>query len=179
MNDSRRRIDIISEPGFLSDIEEIDVAELRRRRTMCAAVETELSYYRRLLHGRVDLLRFERRRRSGEETRSVIDALPEILGDAPRTVAPHVTLATAVTDPPHIPGPGRRSIDFVLGDDFLARLSDLNDEELEDIEAKLEAEEAAVSQQRGTAQGALDAISDEIGRRYRLGLTSVDELLRD
>jgi hypothetical protein len=142
-------------------------------------VETELSYYRRLLHGRVDLLRFERRRRTGDDTRSVIDALPEILGDAPRPGTPHVTVATAATDPPDVPGPGRRSIDYLLGDDFLARLSDLSNDEIAEIEAKLEAEEAAISRQRSVAQQRLDALGDEIGRRYRLGLTSVDELLRD
>jgi len=48
---------------------------------MCDDLEGELSYYRRLLHGRLDLLNFELRRRSGEETRSLIEALPEILAD--------------------------------------------------------------------------------------------------
>ena len=50
---------------------------------MCGELDVELSFYRRMLHGRMDLLSFELRRRSGEETRSLMEALPEILaGDS-------------------------------------------------------------------------------------------------
>ena len=78
--ENRRRIDIINDNAFLADIGEVDLDMLRQRRALADAVETELSFYRRLLHGRMDLLAFEMRRRNGEETRSLIEALPEILG---------------------------------------------------------------------------------------------------
>ena len=66
--EQRRRIDILLDPEFLADLETSSVPELRDRRRMADEVETELSFYRRLLHGRMDLLAFELNRRSGEET---------------------------------------------------------------------------------------------------------------
>ncbi|MEX0789347.1 MAG: hypothetical protein WD178_01075, partial [Actinomycetota bacterium] len=83
----RRRIDQIQEPEFLTGLSSLPLKELRSRRDLADTVEIELSYYRRLLHGRMDLLAFEQRRRRGEETRSLIDALPEILTGRDRTGA--------------------------------------------------------------------------------------------
>ena len=60
----RRRIDQIQDPAFLADLESVDLDELRQRRRMCGDLDTELSFYRRLLHGRMDLLAFERRQLS-------------------------------------------------------------------------------------------------------------------
>lgn len=177
MEPQRRRIDIISEPGFLTGIADIDIEEVRRRRAMCRDVEQELSYYRRLLHGRLDLLAYERRRRAGIETTPLIEALPSILGDTRPGSTRSANVAAAAIASPEFEGPGRRSIDYVLGDDFLARLSDLGDDELDQIEDAIAAAEQSVSRQRSTAQHAHDALSAEIGRRYRQGLTSVDELL--
>ena len=81
----RRRIDQILDPGYLEDIENIPLDALRAKRLMCDEVDTELSYYRRLLHGRMDLLAFELRRRRGEETRTLLEALPEIIAGAERS----------------------------------------------------------------------------------------------
>ena len=49
----RRRIDQIREPEFVADLANLPLKELRSRRDLAEAVETELSYYRRLLHGRM------------------------------------------------------------------------------------------------------------------------------
>ncbi|MGZ5384968.1 MAG: RsiG family protein, partial [Acidimicrobiia bacterium] len=51
--ENRRRIDILLDSDFLTDLEAAPVAELRDRRRMADEVETELSFYRRLLHGRM------------------------------------------------------------------------------------------------------------------------------
>ena len=75
-------------PEFSSDLDEVTLDELRRRRHLCDELDSELSYYRRMLHGRMDLLAFEIRRRSGEETRSLIEALDEILADEVRAKGP-------------------------------------------------------------------------------------------
>src|SRR5690554_5280535 len=119
MSDShtRRRIDQVLDPAFLADLDDLDLEELSRRRRLADDVENELSYYRRLLHGRMDLIRFEQRRRRGEESRSLIEALPQILSDRERPESPrgrHV-----VTDLPPLPDVGRREVDQVLGDDVL------------------------------------------------------------
>lgn len=175
----RRRIDIVNDPAFTADIQDISLEALRERRHMCDDLDTELSYYRRLLHGRMDLLSFEIRRRRGEETRELIDALPEILADNDASShEPRQLVARSLpVEPPDLPAFGRREIDHVLGDDFLARLPTLDDAELEDIQASLTEVEAEISTQRRSVYDAHEKIHEELTRRYRDGLASVDELL--
>lgn len=171
----RRRFDIVSDPAFLADLETLVTDEIRSRRSMCQGLDRELSYYRRMLHGRLDLLAFERRRRRGEEDRTLIEALPEILGDA-GVPGGHASAATGEIAPPEIPVPGRRGIDYVLGDDFLARIGEMDDATLDEAEAALIDAEREVSNQRRTVHQVTDTLGAEIARRYRAGLTSVDEL---
>lgn len=170
----RRRIDVLLEPGFLDDLGAAGLEELRRRRQMADEVETELSFYRRMLHGRMDLLAFELRRRSGEETRSLIEALPEILGAGERSGAQHPRVTQVVA--PNLPEERRRHIDKVLGDDFLSRLGEYEAEELVEIQRVLADAEQGISTNRKSVQGVFDAIQAEILRRYKEGQVGSDEL---
>jgi len=126
----------------------------------------------------MDLLAFELRRRSGEETRSLIDALPDILSDDSNEGASHFTLPkTLPIDPPDVPREGRRPIDKVLGDDFLTHLPDIDDDDLNDIQLMLTEAEHKVSEQRRAVYNVLETLNSEIARRYRDGLASVPGLL--
>ena len=175
---NRRRIDIIRDDAFTNALAAIDMDELRSRRRICDDLDTELSYYRRLLHGRMDLLAFEMRRRSGEETRSLIEALPEILADSDSSGSLGELPAKALPiEAPDIPLEGRREIDRVLEDDFLAHLPTLDDEEIERIQAMLAETETEISTQRRMVYDAYERIQGELSRRYRDGLADVDELL--
>jgi hypothetical protein len=180
LNQHRRRIDQVLDPAFVSAVEEIPLDELRRRRGICEDLDAELSYYRRLLHGRMDLLSFEIRRRSGEETRSLIEALPDILAEGSGETAPYYLVPkTLPVDPPEIPSDGRRSIDLVLADDFLTHLPDIDDAELQSIQAMLTEAEERVSTQRRAVYEILEKLTGEVARRYRDGLASITELLND
>ena len=126
----------------------------------------------------MDLLAFELRRRSGEETRTLIEALPDILADSDEVGSSHfVVPKTLPIDPPDIPMEGRRSIDRVLGDDFLTHLPDIEDGELEEIQLMLTGAERKVSEQRRAVYDVLETLTGEIARRYRDGIVSVTELL--
>ncbi len=153
--------------------------DLRERRRVCDTVDTELSYYRRLLHGRMDLLAFEMRRRSGEETRSLIEALPEILADTGGggDDAGELPAKPLAIEAPDMPETGRRDIDRVLEDDFLAHLPTLDDEEVEHIQSMLAETESEISAKRRMVYDAYERIQSELSRRYRQGLADVDELL--
>lgn len=179
---NRRRIDIIRDPDFLDELGTITTADLRARRDMCDEVASELSYYRRMLHGRLDLLRFEQRRRSGEETRSLIDALPEILADPTRleeeATGPRPGMSKTLSiDMPEIPATGRRSVDRALGDDFLTHLPTIDDEELSDIQQDLSEVESEVSDQRKDLYTVYEKIQGELARRYRDGSADVGDVL--
>ena len=179
LDQHRRRIDAVSDPSFVADVDQLTMAELRERRQMCDELDAELSYYRRLLHGRLDLLAFEKRRRSGEETRSIIEALSEILADDddPPARSTAIPKALPIELPEHL-GEGRRTIDRVLGDDFLTHLPTIESDELDEIETALAAVEHEVSSQRRAVYDALEVFLEEMTRRYRDGLASVDELLQ-
>ncbi|MBT8212444.1 MAG: hypothetical protein KJN71_04770 [Acidimicrobiia bacterium] len=176
MTERRRRIDIVSAPDFVAGLPDISLDDLRERRALCDELDTELSYYRRLLHGRMDLLGFELRRRSGEESRSLIDALPEILAGSESHVSSSSGRAIPV-EVPDIPSTGKRNVDRVLVDDFLAHLPTLDDEELETIQADLTEAEREVSKQRRTVYEAYEKIQSELTDRYRQGIDNIDELL--
>lgn len=164
----RRRLDQVLDPEFTEDVESLDLDELRRRRDMADEVENELSYYRRLLHGRMDLVAFELRRRRGDEERSLLDALPEILAGRDRSgggPARHLS-----TELPPLPIKGRRLVDRVLGSDLMIRLGELNGEELEEAATELAEVEAELSGARSRVQAVLDALQAEVVARYKHGL---------
>ncbi|MGW2707493.1 RsiG family protein [Streptomyces sp. NPDC001356] len=84
------------------DLARLSLPELRTVRRDAQRDEADLSYVRRLLQGRIDILRAELGRRGRASVPapadgSVVDRLPEILQDAParqRSSARHVTLGT-------------------------------------------------------------------------------------
>lgn len=147
--------------------------ELRAVRRDATRDEADLSYLRRLLQGRIDILRAELARRAAPET-PVVDRLSEILADTPslhRSSARHVTLSTP------------RNEEFrLLAAEALAEveLSDLaarTDEELRAAMGRLVRHEQQVSQRRHLLQRTADDCSAEIARRYREGEAQVDDLL--
>ena len=159
-----RRIDRVLDGAFLADVEDCPLDELRERRALAHNVEQELSYYRRLLHGRMDLIRFELRRRSGEETRSLIEALPEILSDGEFT--PSGKGRPFETDLPSIPEVGRRDVDAILGDDVLIRIREIEDAELAAALAAVEEVERDISERRHAVQQVEDALTSTFGKRF-------------
>lgn len=177
MTEARRRIDEVQTPEFLANLERLGLDDVRRRRTMCNDLDVELSFYRRMLHGRMDLLAFEMRRRSGEEERTLLEALPEILSEGAYSTGRGVSERPVPVEVPDLPTPGRRLIDRALGDGFLARLPTMSGDDLRDTARFLEEVEVEVSRQRRTVHDALDELQEELTRRYREGLADPGELL--
>lgn len=179
MEPRRRRIDQVTDPAYVQDLDSLSMDELRDRRRVLDDLDTEFSFYRRMLHGRMDLLSFEMKRRSGEETRTLIEALPQILADGidgpSRNTIPRDLSLTL----PELAGSGNRSIDRVLGDDFLARLPSLEDGDLEEIQTALTETEREISAQRRSVYDVYDRINEEITRRYRDGLVDTTGLFEE
>lgn len=169
----RRRIDQVLAPGFADEVDQLEIDELRRRRDQAEEVERELSYQRRLLHGRMDLLAFELRRRQGKETRSIIEALPEIIaaglhgGDTANFR--HLSLELSLPETT-----GRRDIDQILEDDALARVTSMSEQELADVQAALAQAEEGVSETRRKLHTVIDGLQAEIIERYKQGLANSD-----
>lgn len=166
VNEKRRRIDIVLEPEYLEGLSALDINELRRRRDTAEDVEAQISYYRRLLHGRMDLLDFEQRRRSGEEERSILEALPEILAKG-MVLGSEPALKHIETMPPLPSVTGRRLIDKIMDDGILANLGELTDDEITEAIKRLREVETLLSGQRRQLHHVIDALQDEIVTRYR------------
>jgi hypothetical protein len=164
----RRRIDQVREPEFAVDLPSLSLDELRARRDLAEEVETELSYYRRLLHGRMDVLAFEQRRRRGEEDRSLIDALPEILTGPERSAGSRARHLS--TDLPELPVKGRRHLDRILGNDLMIRLPELSEQDLVEASSELAELEGEISAVRQEVQAALDRLQAEVIARYKSDL---------
>jgi hypothetical protein len=175
----RRRIDRVLDPGFLAAIGDRSLDELRAMRDDAAQEETDLSYLRRLLHARMDIVRFEEHRRAdGTDAGdgSVMDALPRILAD--NALGPAAGRGRHQTVEPSRAESHRRHVEALLADTGLSDVASLTDAELTECTEAYAAEEASVSDHRIRVQQVMDACNDEIGRRYREGSASVDELLR-
>ncbi|MEZ7002843.1 aerial mycelium formation protein [Streptomyces sp. AD55] len=166
-------------PGGGPDLAGLSLPELRTLRRDAQREEADLSYVRRLLHGRIDILRAERARRGtasppAAAEASVVERLSEILADAParhRASARHVTLGTPRSEE------GRRLAAEMLGDVELSDLSALSDPELTAAMGRLARHEQRVSRRRRRLQRTADDCSAEIARRYREGEAQVDDLL--
>ncbi|MCY0934778.1 AmfC protein [Streptomyces sp. H34-S4] len=151
----------------------LGLPELRALRRDSQRDEADLSYVRRLLQGRIDILRAELARRTDPEA-PVVDRLSEILADAPSSrsaSARHVTLGT-----PH--GEEYRLLAAeMLSDVELSDLGARTDEELHEGMGRLVRYEQQVSRRRQQLQRTADDSSTEITRRYREGEAQVDDLL--
>lgn len=164
----RRRLDQIKDPEFVADLSAIPLDELRGRRDLAEEVENELSYYRRIIQGRLDLVAFEQRRRRGEEDRSLIDALTEILAGRDRVgngIGRHLS-----TQLPDIPLIGRRHLDKILGNDLMVRLGEMSEEDLGEASVELAELEEEISAVRQEAQGIVDILHSEVINRYKQDL---------
>lgn len=170
----RRRIDQALSEDFAEGIEELTLDEVRRRRDMAEEVEREFSYYRRLLHGRMDLLAFELRRRRGEETRSLIEALPEIIASGLGS-ASSMGESRHLSVELHLPEVmGRRDLDHILEDDGLTRIASMEEDEIVDFQLGLAEAEKIVSEQRRKLHVVIDRLQAEIIDRYKRGLAGSD-----
>lgn len=155
--------------------------ELRAVRRDARRNEADLSYVRRLLQGRIDILRAELARRGGMALLvgeaagpSVVERLPEILTDAParhRSSARHVTVGI-----PH-GEEYRRLAAEMLAEVELSDLGARTDHELGAAMGRLVRYEQQVSRRRRQLQRTADDCGAEIARRYREGEAQVDDLL--
>nr|WP_242439026.1 ABC transporter substrate-binding protein [Streptomyces sp. CB00455] len=159
--------------GTAAQSSTLGLPELRTLRREAQRDEADLSYVRRLLQGRIDILRAELARRTDPEAR-VVDRLSEILADAPSSrsaSARHVTLGTPQSEE------YRLLAAEMLADVELSDLGARTDGELHEGLGRLVRYEQQVSRRRRQLQRTADDCSAEITRRYREGEAQVDDLL--
>lgn len=173
----RRRIDRVLADDYARNLETLELAALRERRDEAAQEETDLSYLRRLLHARIDIVRAEQQRRSagGGGEFSIIDQLATILAE--NAVGPANGSGRHQPLEPSRAGEYRRRAESLVGNADFSDVTSLADEQLTETLGMLREQESAVSGRRREVQVVVDAFNAEIAGRYAQGSASVDELL--
>ena len=174
------RIDDLLGPGYLDGLTSIPIDELRSRRAECQTVEGSLSYLRRLVQGRLDIVLAElhRRQEGGESSdlSSIIDHLPEILSEKVRASG-NARPPTSV-DPAEVDADLMARLDGIADAQRLSSLPDLDDADVNRLSDQLADLERQLSSQRRALHERIDALQEELVRRYKTGEASVDSLLK-
>lgn len=168
----------VTDPGYLEGLEGWTLQEVRSRRDTATEIETGLSYLRRIVQGRLDIVVAEQGHREHGERADVselVDELPSILSD--NVHAPGLGRLPALLAPGEIDSTLEHRLEEILPASRLANLPDLSDEELRGAANGLADFERSVSTQRRAVLDVLDRLQDEIVRRYRTGEATVDSLL--
>ena len=165
---------------LLPDVTAVPLDDLRTLRTRCSAAEGDVSFVRRVAQGRLDIVGHETRRRAGAadaepEVSGLLFDLPDILAEAPgggsggRQVAIHAPGALAQNL--------ASSLDAIASPMELGSLDDHDDDKLSSLMDTLRDFEVELSSTRRRLHERIDAIQNEIARRYRDGEASIDSLL--
>lgn len=174
-----RRIDRVLAADYLAGLQQLPLADVRVLRDDAEQEETDLSYLRRLLQARLDLVGAEiaRREAGGGEPTDLVAHLSRVLADGARPPARGSGRHTTVE--PSRTGRSRRQAEALTADTLLADLPAASDEGLEAARDQLARSERSVSDQRAAVQTVLDTLTGEIARRYRDGEASVESLLSE
>lgn len=171
----RRRIDKVLADDFVVGLGDIPIEEVRERRHDAEQEEADLSYVRRLLQGRMDILRAELQRRTGTMSGSLVDQLAGILADGPP--GPPHGMGRHVTVEPSRVADHRRAVEQLVSDAGVSDVVSRSDDELNGSLTRLKDYERAVSRNRRRVQEVMDQCTAEIARRYQSGEATVDDLL--
>jgi hypothetical protein len=169
-----RRIDRVLAEDFLSGLQEAPLADVRALRADAEQEEADLSYVRRLVQGRIDIVKAELARRTGGEGGSVMDHLADVLSESRGSahgMGRHVTVEPSRVDA------HQRYVESLVADVDLTDTTARTDAELNEVLEILSAEERTVSDKRRKVQEVMDALSAEVTRRYRDGEADVAALL--
>ena len=182
MPGGRRRVDRVLAPQFLQGIAELSLEEVRARRVDADQEEADLSYARRLLQGRIDILRAEQagRHEAGSlagqphTDAEIVGALSRILGAEVRS--DHGMGRYLGSQPTRI-GEHRREAERAVADVGGSDLAALDDEQLQEAIDRLVSIEGRVSRTRREVQRVVDTLAQEVARRYMSGEIAVSTVV--
>lgn len=167
--DRRRLQDRVLEDSFIQGLGDRSIEELRELRDQAREAETEASFERRLCQARIDILHAELDSRTTGRDADVLQRLNEILAtEGAQTHGPLPERAPHLSMPRNADVP-RRRVEEVIGEQVLARLPTLSEEEIKETVKALAAREREVSARRSRVQQVMDTIQAEIVRRYVSG----------
>jgi hypothetical protein len=174
------RIETILSPDYIDDLDSLSMVDVRQRRDESQEAADVLSYLRRLVQGRLDIVHADLERRSGgqpSDLSSLVERLEkgEIIAEHTRTGG-FGRLPTSF-GPVDTDGWISQELDQIADAGRLTNLSDLDDDAVRAIADQLNELERKVSAQRATLHEITNRLQEEIVRRYKSGEATVDSLL--
>lgn len=166
---------------YLQGLDGRSLDELRAMRAECDRAETAVSYLRRVVQGRLDIVQEFVRRPEGSEAdlSQVVEHLPAIIGGGPPRPA----------GPGRLPSQLAPDIDIIEDEDLTAEIDAILDpgrigelpamepSALQALSQQLVELEGRISAQRKELHDRIDTVQAEIVRRYKSGDVSPDGLL--
>lgn len=179
MPSHKDELDRILTSTYLDGIETKSLADIRSMRTECQEAEVALSYLRRLIQGRLDIVHAYLEHPGSDDSpdlAALVEDLPAILSAGPgRPAGPgHLPL---LLSPDTEESDLTAELDAVLGADEIGTLAELDIDQLNSIAGQLEAIESRVSVDRRALHERIDSLQAELVDRHKTGRASVDGLL--
>ncbi len=160
----------------LDAVSTLGTVELRALRSRCEAAEEGVSYARRVLQGRLDILRARLSEQDEEAAEVLLGSLPAILADQGHVTDPLQARSTRVRVPPDAQR-YTAVIDAVLTEDDLETIDQVDHADLDRVLQRLAWVEQELSRRRRELFVRIDAIRSELLARYKDGRADVRELL--
>lgn len=158
------------------------IGDLRSFRYQAGQVEGDVSMVRRIAQGRLDIIGHEVQRRQGSTDIAALDDLlydlPDILADPSEAGAARSGRAVEINDPGVTAADLGARLDAVISPGELSGVGDLSDERLNESFSNVSAIEQELSDIRRRLHDRIDAVQQEIGRRYRDGEASIESFGR-
>lgn len=163
---------------YLEGLSTMPMTEVRAKKAECSRAEGALSYLRRLVGVRLDIVRteLERRAEGGTgELSEIIEHLPEILAEGGTRTTTGRLVSLDLPDVNH--RVLTADLDRIFDVGRAALLAEMDESEVRRLAERLDDLERRVSTDRRALHDRLDLIQAEIVRRYKTGEASPDALL--
>lgn len=165
---------------YLDGIETRSLDEVRAMRTECQEAETVVSYLRRVVQGRLDVVHsFLDHHHTGQsvgDLDAVVEDLSSIIGSGPARPQGYGRLPSQMS-PDMERADLTSEIDEVLDAGGIGKLPTMTEDELRSTAERLTVIETRISDQRRTLHERIDALQAQIVSRYKTGEATVDRLL--
>ena len=174
----RDEVDRVLREDYLGDLTARPIEEIRSMRMECREIEDKVSYRRRIIQGRLDIVASDLRRRAEGgapgDLRTLVEQLPDILSDKVRGSGPG-RLPTGLVPPDD---DITADLDRAVGPDTLGDLPEMPDETVSELAHNIGDLEREASDVRRGLFSRIDALNGELARRYGNGEADPGAILR-
>ena len=172
MTDNRRLVDRVTEPSYVEDVEAKTADELKAMLAECTEAENEVSFERKLCQGRIDILKAElTRREEGRDSSDLVARRPQILAGDSRSEPGQLPSRAPDFSIPRNADIPRRRVEEIVGEQTLARLPQLPDEEIRSVIGALTEHESNLSARRKALHEVIEVLQRENVKRLKSGET--------